>query len=207
MQYLPLRFYNGISTLFAGGLSTIAIVRIQVMDVNDNRPVFQPWKYNVSLRTDAVPGPILRLVATDLDAGAFGQITYRISSGNEAAVFRIDRNTGELHLARPNLLSLPALHQLNVSAIDSAGLKSIADAQVKVTVASVGSRVATCENPRYTITVKESIPQNSVVNGVKDTMASSSSTSTSILFYACLFIAHRISQRVIPRRTCAKGSL
>ncbi|XP_032666091.1 protein dachsous isoform X2 [Odontomachus brunneus] len=160
-----------------GGLSTIAIVRIQVTDVNDNRPIFEPRKYNVTLRSDAMSGPILKLVATDLDAGDFGQVTYHISSGNEAAAFRIDRSTGELHVARPNLLSLPMLHQLNVTATDSAGLKSIVDAEVKVTIASASQRIATCENPRYTITVKENIPQNTVVGGVKDTTTASSSST------------------------------
>ncbi|XP_014468281.1 PREDICTED: protein dachsous [Dinoponera quadriceps] len=161
-----------------GGLSTIAIVRIQVTDVNDNRPIFKPRKYNVTLKNDnAVRGPILKLVATDLDAGAFGQVAYRISSGNEATVFRIDSNTGELHVARPNLLSTSLLHQLNVTATDAAGLSSIVDAEVKVTVSTAGHRIATCGNPRYTITVKESIPQNTVLDGVKDT-ATPSSPST-----------------------------
>lgn len=172
--------------LFAGGLSTIAIVRIQVTDVNDNRPIFEPRRYNVTLRSDGViHGPILRLVATDLDAGLFGQVAYRISSGNEAGVFHIDRNTGELHVARPNLLTRPPLHQLNVTAIDAAGLKSIVEAEVKVTVSSAGHRIATCEKPRYTVTVKESIAQNIVVGGMKDpASASSSSTGKSIRLYA-----------------------
>ncbi|KAH0951018.1 hypothetical protein HN011_009216, partial [Eciton burchellii] len=151
------------------GLSTVAIVRIQVTDVNDNRPIFQPRRYNVTLRSDsAVHGPILRLVASDLDTGLFGQLAYRISSGNEAGVFRIDRNTGELHVARPSLLSRSPLHQLNITATDAAGLKSAVDAEVKVTVSSAGHRIAACEKPRYTVTVKESISQNTVVAGVKD---------------------------------------
>ncbi|XP_072754595.1 protein dachsous isoform X1 [Anoplolepis gracilipes] len=160
-----------------GGLSTIAIVRIQVTDVNDNWPIFEPRKYNVTLRSDSpTHGPILRLVATDLDAGLSGQVSYRITSGNEAAVFRIDRNTGELHVARPNLLSRSPLYQLNVSATDG-DLKSLVDAEVKVTVSSAGHRIATCEKPLYTITVKENIPQNSVVGGVKDTTTTSSSST------------------------------
>lgn len=167
------------SILLPGGLSTIAIVRLQVTDVNDNRPIFQPRTYNVSLRSDsATHGPILRLVASDLDDGLFGQITYRISSGNEAGVFRIDRNTGELHVARPSLLSRSPLHQLNVTATDAAGLKSVLDAEVKVTVSSAGHRIATCEKPRYTVTVKETVPPNTVIGGVKDAVTTSSSSST-----------------------------
>nr|XP_012147456.1 PREDICTED: protein dachsous isoform X1 [Megachile rotundata]XP_012147457.1 PREDICTED: protein dachsous isoform X2 [Megachile rotundata] len=160
-----------------GGLSTIAIVRVQVTDVNDNRPIFEPRKYNVTVKSDSpIQGPILRLVATDLDAGLFGQVAYRITNGNEAGVFHIDRNTGELQVSRPNLLSRSALHQLNVTATDAAGLKSTFDAEVRITTSSPGHRIAGCEKPRYTVTVKETIPQNSVVAGVKDGAVSSSSS-------------------------------
>lgn len=153
----------------AGGLSTVAIVRVQVTDVNDNRPIFEPRKYNVTLKSDGpIQGPILRLVATDLDVGLFGQVAYRITNGNEAGVFHIDRNTGELQVARPSLLSRSPLHQLNVTATDAAGLKSTFDAEVRITTSSPGHRIASCEKPRYTITVKETVPQNSIVGGVKD---------------------------------------
>ncbi|XP_011702382.1 PREDICTED: protein dachsous [Wasmannia auropunctata] len=161
-----------------GGLSTTAIVRIQVTDVNDNRPIFKPRRYNVTLRNDgAMHNPILKLMATDLDAGIFGHIAYRISSGNEDGVFHIDRNTGELHVARPNLLSRLSLYQINVTATDAAGLKSIVDAEVKITVSTAEHRIATCEKPRYVVSIKESMPQNTVVDGVKNTATPSSSSN------------------------------
>lgn len=158
----------------------MAIVRVQVTDINDNRPVFEPRRYNVTLKSDGpVQGPILRLVATDLDAALFGQVAYRITNNNEAGVFQIDGNTGELQVARPNLLSRSPLHQLNVTATDAAGLKSTVDAEVQITVSSPGHRIAACEKPRYTVTVKETVPQNSIVGGVKDAATSSSSPGTS----------------------------
>lgn len=159
-MYLMIRWI-----LFAGGLSTIAIVRVEVTDVNDNRPIFNPRQYNVTLRSDGVMhDPILKLVATDLDDGP---IAYRITSGNEAGVFHIDRNTGELHVVRSNLLLRSPLHQINVTATDSAGQKSIVDAEVKVTVSSPSHKIATCEKPRYVVTLKESIQQNTIVGGMK----------------------------------------
>lgn len=168
--------------LFAGGLSTIAIVRIQVTDVNDNRPIFKPQQYNVTLRSDGVMyNPILRVVATDLDAGLFGQVAYRITSGNEGGVFEIDRNTGEMSVSRPNLLSRSSSYQINVTATDAAGLKSIADAEVRIVVSSVGHRIATCEKPYYTVAVKENIPQNTAIDGTAT--ASASSTGKSIHLY------------------------
>ncbi|KAL0101976.1 hypothetical protein PUN28_018495 [Cardiocondyla obscurior] len=159
-----------------GGLSTIAIVRIQVTDVNDNRPIFQPQHYNVTLRNDYMMyNPILKVVATDRDAGFFGQVAYRIASGNEGGIFEIDRKTGEMSVSRPNLLSRSPLYQINVTATDAAGLKSIVDAEVKITISSAGHRIATCERPYYTATVKENIPQNTAIDGMKSTATPSSS--------------------------------
>lgn len=195
--------------LLTGGLSTIAIVRIQVTDVNDNRPIFQPRRYNVTLRGEsAVHGPILKLVASDRDVGLFGQVAYRISSGNEAGVFRIDRNTGELHVARPSLLSRSPFYQLNVTATDAAGLKSAVDAEVKITVSSAGHRIATCEKPRYTVTVKESISQNTVVGGVKDATSSSSTTGKSIrgVLYICgNLLLHAPSIALLATYSCSRN--
>ncbi|XP_024947273.1 protein dachsous isoform X2 [Cephus cinctus] len=102
-----------------------------------------------------------------MDAGLFGQVAYRISGGNEAGVFRIDRSNGELHVSRLSLLSRSTTHHLNVTATDAAGLKSIRDAEVKIFVSSSTNRLVSCERARYTLTVKESIAQNSVIASIK----------------------------------------
>ncbi|XP_046738187.1 protein dachsous [Diprion similis] len=151
-----------------GGLSTTAIVLVQVMDVNDNRPVFEPWQYNVTLRSDnPVNGAVLRVLATDKDAGHFGQVSYRISGGNDASVFRIDGTSGELYVAKPSLLARSQIHHLNVTATDAAGLNCLKDAEVRISVSSAGNRIAACERPKYSISVKESVPQNTIIGNVK----------------------------------------
>ncbi|XP_008547987.1 protein dachsous isoform X1 [Microplitis demolitor] len=151
-----------------GGLSTTAIVRIQVLDVNDNRPIFNPRDYNTTIRSDAPPSDtIVRVIATDVDAGLFGQVAYRISGGNEAGLFRIDRVTGELQVARPSLLGRSAVHLLNVTATDAGGLKNLLDARVRVSV-SAGQRLPICERPRYAISARENVLQNSIIGDVKE---------------------------------------
>lgn len=161
--------------MISGGLSTTAIVRVQVIDVNDNRPIFSPRKYNVTVRTENLTNePILRVSATDLDSELFGQVIYRISN-NDAGIFRIDRKTGEIYVTRQNLISRSTLYHLNVTATDAAGLKSLIDAEVTISTSSSGHRIATCEKPRYIISVKENVPRNTVVGGIRDTRTSSSS--------------------------------
>lgn len=77
---------------FAGGLSTTAMVKIQLTDVNDNKPVFYPREYNVSLRdggaSSSVTSPVVVVAATDPDSGRYGAVTYRIVAGNEVGLFR-----------------------------------------------------------------------------------------------------------------------
>lgn len=172
----------------AGGLSATAIVRVKITDVNDNRPIFEPRYYNVTLRTDTpVTGAIVRLRASDLDAGIFGQVTYRISSGNEAGIFRIDKSTGEVQVARPSLLSRSSLYQLNVTASDAAGTKGTHDAELRINaISTTNQRLPSCERPRYLITVKENFIINGVIATVKE--AGSSSNTGKLILYFLFFL-------------------
>lgn len=72
------------------------MAKIQVVDVNDNRPVFYPREYNVSLKEEVViNAPVVAVVATDADSDKYGSITYKIVSGNEQDFFRIDPGSGK----------------------------------------------------------------------------------------------------------------
>jgi len=65
----------------AGGLSTSAVVKVDVQDVNDNWPVFSPSEYNVSIVwSPTEQGPIVAVRAKDLDSGSFGAVSYYITS-------------------------------------------------------------------------------------------------------------------------------
>ncbi|XP_071943757.1 cadherin-23-like [Antedon mediterranea] len=74
-------------------------VYVRVIDVNDNSPVFQGTPYDASVSEGAVVGfPVdVNVLATDLDSGAFGEIIYTLSGGNDR--FSIDQNTGKICVA------------------------------------------------------------------------------------------------------------
>lgn len=66
------------------------------MDVNDNPPVFSHKLFKVRLPeklSPASPGPVYRLVASDLDEGLNGRISYSIEESEEEG-FSIDPATG-----------------------------------------------------------------------------------------------------------------
>lgn len=80
---------------FIGGLSTTAVIKVQVLDVNDNRPAFYPLEYNVSLpEGEIVSSAVVVIVATDDDSDIFGEISYEIIAGNDLGLFQIDHRSG-----------------------------------------------------------------------------------------------------------------
>lgn len=85
------------TVVISGGLSTTAMIKVQVIDVNDNRPVFYPVEYNVSLpEGELITTAVVIIVATDNDSGVFGEISYEIITGNDLGIFQIDYNTGNV---------------------------------------------------------------------------------------------------------------
>lgn len=166
---------NGYS--FSGGLSTTAMVKVQITDINDNHPIFYPSEYNVSLRENGGPSthpssPVVTVAATDLDAARYGIITYKIVSGNEAGLFRIDHNSGEVFLSKPNIsMKRQQFYRLNISATDGGGLKSVKNAVVFVGIIDSTQRPPIFEQSRYTYSVLENVKKSTVVGSVKATVS------------------------------------
>ena len=78
------------------GLDATAMVKVVVLDVNDNRPAFYPSTYTVNLEEDTSSNTEVVVVrATDKDTGVYGTLQYSISSGNTLGIFSIDRHSGK----------------------------------------------------------------------------------------------------------------
>lgn len=145
------------------------MVKIQLTDVNDNRPTFYPREYNVSLREEEnLSSPVVVVVATDRDSGKFGSVSYHVVSGNDHGLFRVDQRSGEIFVTRPLSKSTP-MHHLNISAVDGAGLKSLVDAEIFISVIDSSQQPPIFERPRYNLGVKEDVHKNTVVGSVRAT--------------------------------------
>ncbi|XP_069131399.1 protein dachsous-like [Argopecten irradians] len=73
-------------------LSGMAVVIVDVTDVNDHIPEFPvPFYYTVFNEEQSVKTPVFQAVAHDGDSGIFGELSYSISDDR---FFRIDPNTG-----------------------------------------------------------------------------------------------------------------
>jgi len=80
-MYLRRVHYRNDRFCSVGGLSTSAVVKVDVQDVNDNWPVFSPSEYNVSIVwSPTEQGPIVTVRAKDADSGSFGVVSYYMIS-------------------------------------------------------------------------------------------------------------------------------
>ncbi|XP_049336962.1 cadherin-23 isoform X2 [Astyanax mexicanus] len=72
-----------------------ATVLVEVLDVNDNRPIFLQNSYDATILESAPRGTsILQVQATDADQGENGRVLYRVLSGNSGGQFSIDLLSG-----------------------------------------------------------------------------------------------------------------
>ena len=81
-------------------LSSAATLEVTVIDKNDNRPNFKN-NYNTSLRENTAEGrTVLRVEATDLDAGVNREIEYSITSDNSLGFFSVNSTDGNLKVEK-----------------------------------------------------------------------------------------------------------
>ncbi|XP_043982188.1 protocadherin alpha-3-like isoform X10 [Gambusia affinis] len=75
-------------------------IKVNVLDVNDNSPVFSKNLYKIQVTENANMGStLLTLSATDLDEGLNGQIVYSFTEGarlNPEEIFSLNNNSGEI---------------------------------------------------------------------------------------------------------------
>ncbi|XP_041948152.1 protocadherin beta-15-like isoform X23 [Alosa sapidissima] len=116
--------------------SGTTVIRVIVLDANDNLPVFSQPIYKVSLPENSPVGSVvLTVTATDADEGANGEVTYDFSriSDKAARLFSIDEVTGEIRVIGSIDYEEKYEYELRIEAKDGAGLASQAKVNIAIT--------------------------------------------------------------------------
>ncbi|XP_038054562.1 cadherin EGF LAG seven-pass G-type receptor 2-like [Patiria miniata] len=80
--------------------SAVAQLQVTVLDVNDNRPLFEKPGYEAVIDEDAHPmSRVLHVTATDKDSGTNGAVMYMLS-GHHSNTFSIDHRSGLIRTRR-----------------------------------------------------------------------------------------------------------
>ncbi|KAG7999610.1 Protein dachsous, partial [Nibea albiflora] len=142
----------------------ITTIRVNLIDVNDNRPEFSSSSYVSSiLLKDAEKGKLLlTLKATDRDDGKNALITYSFSAGS-SPYLALNSETGEVSLTS-DLADITEDTTLKLTAMakdhGTPPLNSTVDVVVNLRVSSLVENVA-FRNPTYNF----SLPENQPVGG------------------------------------------
>ncbi|CAG4973752.1 unnamed protein product [Parnassius apollo] len=93
---------------------------IQVLDENDNNPIFETSSFEYRVREDIQPGtPVADIIARDADSGEFGKVTYLLDRISSQGKFLIKAETGTLTVAEYLDRETQATYNLVVEAWDN----------------------------------------------------------------------------------------
>ncbi|XP_062250199.1 protocadherin beta-15-like [Platichthys flesus] len=118
--------------------SGTANIHVNVLDANDNAPVFERAVYKASLLENAAVDTIVVAVsASDADEGINGEVTYEFSRISERAknVFSLNSETGEIKVIGPLDFESNSKYEMRIDAKDGYGLSS--DSKVMIDIIDV----------------------------------------------------------------------
>ncbi|XP_010767620.1 protocadherin-16-like, partial [Notothenia coriiceps] len=172
----PASYDFAVTAVDGGGLSSVTYVKVDLVDINDNRPAFYPVSYAVSLSTQSAPGTsVVRVTAYDPDSGENGKITYKTVPGGASPYFTLNKDTGVISLSRSVYGKTNSVIPMVISAQDGGGLVARVNARVNISVVAGLVAPPVFEQTQYYFTVSEDVLRGTVVGFVQ----ASSKTGTS----------------------------
>ncbi|XP_060751260.1 protocadherin beta-16-like isoform X41 [Tachysurus vachellii] len=139
--------------------SGTAVIHINVLDANDNTPVFSQSVYKVTLAENAALGAeVVTVSATDADEGVNGEVSYEFSriSGKAAKLFSIDKVTGKITVNGNIDYEEETSHEMRVQVKDGPGLASTAKIIIDISDVNDNAPIIILKS------LNDPIPENSV---------------------------------------------
>ncbi|XP_067899217.1 protocadherin alpha-C2-like [Heterodontus francisci] len=98
-------------------------ITINLLDINDNAPVFEHEIYRASVVENAPPGTlVIKIKAVDLDQGTNAELKYsfiNLVSRRVRELFSLDPETGEIRVQEPLDFEEANSYELDVQAVDN----------------------------------------------------------------------------------------
>lgn len=129
-------------------LTARALVRVHILDVNDNPPVPDRSDIILNISESTSIGSLVAVIhATDADSGANGELTYSLSNNT---VFTIGSTTGEIR-TKKTLDHFTQSHHLLVTVTDNGEPQLIATINVTVFINQVPTNIILADVLEYSI--------------------------------------------------------
>nr|XP_019594567.1 PREDICTED: protocadherin beta-12-like [Rhinolophus sinicus] len=158
--------------------SGTAVVRVLVLDINDNAPEFERPVYKVQVPENSpLDSLVVKVSATDLDAGINGELSYSFShvSRDIRKTFEIHPISGEVHLKALLDFELIQSYIINIQAIDGGSLSGkstilvqvvdVNDNPPEIVITSLTSPIPENSTPEMVVAIFSVRDQDSDDNG------------------------------------------
>ncbi|XP_023251890.1 protocadherin alpha-10-like [Seriola lalandi dorsalis] len=138
---------------------TIEIL-IEVLDVNDNSPVFTQDVYSATLNENAAPvgTMVIQVNATDLDDGLNGEVFYSFGSnvnGKLRKLFDIDETTGEITVKGLIDFEQKDRYEIDIKASDKGTVPLKTDKSVIINVVDLNDNIPEIEVTSFSSAIPE----------------------------------------------------
>ncbi|KAI1899055.1 hypothetical protein AGOR_G00078740 [Albula goreensis] len=145
-------------------LSDIAMVIINITDINDNAPTFSLGVYSAEISEDISPGDmVMQVSADDLDGPLNSLVHYSIVSGDPQRQFSIDPRTGEIRVAGRLDREEVTHYSLTVQAADGGDPPLSTAVQVTVTVSDINDNPPVFSRVNHRLVLQEGEPVGSSI--------------------------------------------
>ncbi|KAG5675437.1 hypothetical protein PVAND_005341 [Polypedilum vanderplanki] len=135
-------------------------VIINILDLNDNAPIFTRDKDEIYIPENAAVGKEIYLArARDKDAGINSRITYSLTY-NPQEQFRISESSGVLYLNRPIRVDPGTVMHLEITAMDGGEPHLMSKNNVIITIEDVNDHTCVFDHTSYETSLLESTHVN-----------------------------------------------
>uniref|UniRef100_A0A8C4CDD4 Cadherin domain-containing protein n=1 Tax=Denticeps clupeoides TaxID=299321 RepID=A0A8C4CDD4_9TELE len=132
-------------------------VSVDVLDVNDNMPVFTKDVYSVTLNENAPPGTtVIRVNATDMDEGPNAEIIYTMGNNDKLhELFHIDSATGEILVRGLIDFEVKDNYELDIQASDKGMVPLTTDKSIIIKIVDVNDNAPEIEVASFSSAIPE----------------------------------------------------
>ncbi|XP_029020998.2 protocadherin alpha-8-like isoform X15 [Betta splendens] len=132
---------------------------VDVLDVNDNSPVFTKESYSATIEENVALGTVVFQVnATDVDQAANGEVVYSFGKEVDFKVldlFSIDPKTGEIMVTGPIDFEQCKNYEIDIQASDKGPVPLTTDKSVILTIIDINDNAPEIEVTSFSSSIKE----------------------------------------------------
>ncbi|XP_049325193.1 cadherin-23 isoform X6 [Astyanax mexicanus] len=145
-----------------------ALIYVEVLDINDNSPVFDPIPSSIEIPEDAAIGDNVTTVsATDADSGLNGEVRYSLEGS--AGIFSVNPDTGLITVAAKLDRETQDTYSFRAVAQDQGRPTLSGEASLVVTITDVNDNAPIFTKQQYETFIKENATIGTDVTSVSAT--------------------------------------